>query len=169
MSIRISHRYVYGPYFLKTPFPLLLHPTPLGHHRALDLNSLLHTANSHWLSICIYGNVYVSVLLFQFAPPFPFPTSLFSISASLFLSCRQVHQYRLSRFHIYALIYDACFALSGLLNSDAVFQNVISTENCLFETPTFSPPNAILSTYPPMLLLLLLLSHFSHVRLCATP
>ena len=41
----------------------------------------------------------------QFIPSSPSPavsTSLFSMSASLFLPCRQVHQYHFSRFHIYA-------------------------------------------------------------------
>ena len=42
-------------------------------------------------------------------------TSLFSVSASLLLPCRQVHQYHLSRFHIYALIYHICFSLSNCL------------------------------------------------------
>ena len=35
---------------------------------------------------------------------------LFSTSVSLFLPCKQVHLYRFSRFHLYALIYDTCFA-----------------------------------------------------------
>ena len=33
-------------------------------------------------------------------------TSPFSTSASLFLPCKQVHQYHFSRFHLYVLIYD---------------------------------------------------------------
>ena len=47
-----------------------------------------------------YGNVYTSMLLFQIIPPSLSPTmskSLFSMSASPLLLCRQVHQY-LSRF-----------------------------------------------------------------------
>ena len=42
---------------------------------------------------------------------------LFSGSVSLFLFCRQDHVYHFSRFHIYALIYDICFALSDLFHS----------------------------------------------------
>ena len=42
-------------------------------------------------------------------------TSLFPVSASLLLPCKQVHQYHLSRFHIYALIYHICFSLSNFL------------------------------------------------------
>ena len=53
-------------------------------HRALNLSSLLHTANSHWL----YSNVYVSVQLSQIVPPSPsstVSTSLFFMSASSWL------------------------------------------------------------------------------------
>ena len=56
-----------------------------------------------------YGNVYTSILLSQFIPPSPCPAvsiSLFSMSESLFRPCKQVHQYRFPRFHIYALIHD---------------------------------------------------------------
>ena len=50
------------------------------------------------------GNMYVSVLLSQFIPPTPPPAvsrSLFSVSASLFLPWKYVHQYHFSRFHRY--------------------------------------------------------------------
>ena len=44
----------------------------------------------------IFGSVYMSILL-SLSPSFPFPhtmsSSPFSLSASLFLSCHQVHQY----------------------------------------------------------------------------
>ena len=39
------------PLPLEPPSHLPPHPTPLGCHRALDLSSLHHTTNSHWLSI----------------------------------------------------------------------------------------------------------------------
>ena len=42
---------------------------------------------------------------------------LFSAFVSLFLSCKLVHLYHFSRFHIYALIYNVCFSLSDLLHS----------------------------------------------------
>ena len=51
-----------------------------------------------------YDNACVSGLLSQFVPPSPSSaalTSLFSMSASLFLPCKEVH---LSRLHMYALI-----------------------------------------------------------------
>ena len=55
------------------------------------------------------------MLLSQFISSSPFPavsTSLFSMSASPFLPCRQVHQYHFSKFHVVALIYDICFSLT---------------------------------------------------------
>ena len=42
---------------------------------------------------------------------------LFSTSLSLFLPCKPVHLYHFSRFHVFVLIYDICFSLSGLLHS----------------------------------------------------
>ena len=73
------------------------------------------------LAVCFtYGSVYVSTLLFQFIPGSPSPavsTHLFSMSVSPLLSCREIHQYHLSRFHIYALIYNICFSLPDLLQS----------------------------------------------------
>ena len=53
------------------------------------------------------------MLLSQFVPPSPSPavsTSPFSMSASLFLPYKQVHQYHSSTFHIYVLMYDICFS-----------------------------------------------------------
>ena len=54
------------PFSLEPLSHLPPHPTPLDCHRAPDLSSLHHTANSHWLSNFTYGNVYVSKLLSQF-------------------------------------------------------------------------------------------------------
>ena len=70
--------------------------------------------------------VYMSIPISQFIPPPPPPPHgfpplmsicLFSTSVSLFLSCKPVHLYHFSRFHIYVLIYDICFSLSDLLHS----------------------------------------------------
>ena len=57
------------------------------------------------------------MLLSPFMAPFlssPVPLSIsrFSMSAPPVLPCKEVHQYHLSRFHIYALTYDICFSLS---------------------------------------------------------
>ena len=51
----------------------------------------------------------------QIIPPSPSPTEskrLFYTSVSLSLSCIQGYRYRLSKFHIYALIY--CIGVSDL-------------------------------------------------------
>ena len=74
------------------------------------------------LAICfILQCRYVSVTP-SIVPPSPTPTvsiSPFSVSASLFLPCRQAYQYHSSKFHIcvYMLIYDICFPLSEILHS----------------------------------------------------
>ena len=69
-----------------------------------ELSSLCHTTASHCFTP---GSAYMSALLSQIiqlslSPKF---TSLFSTSVSLFLPCKQVHLYQISRFHIYAVIY----------------------------------------------------------------
>ena len=60
------------------------------------------------------------VLFSQFVPLSSSPsvsTDRFSVSESLFLSCKEVHQYHFSRLHTYVLIYDICCSLSDLLQS----------------------------------------------------
>ena len=78
-----------------------------------------------------YGNIYVSVLLSQFVSPSPSPTLstiLFFMSASPLLSCTQVHQYHVYRFHIYALIYDICLFLTSLCILGFRFIHLIRTD-----------------------------------------
>ena len=73
----------------------------------------------------IHISVYMSIPISQFIPPPPSPChfpplvsmSLFSTSVSLFLPCKPVHLYHLSRFHIYVLIYDIYFSVSDLVHS----------------------------------------------------
>ena len=63
----------------------------------------------------IYGNGYVSMLLIQLVPPSPsltVSTCLFSMSASLLLPNKQVHQCHFSKFHIYALMISAFLFLT---------------------------------------------------------
>ena len=63
--------------------------------------------------------IYISATLLVYSTS-SFPagsTSLFSVSVSLFLPCKQVRQYHFSRFRIYALICNVCFSLSDLLHS----------------------------------------------------
>ena len=71
----------------------------------------------------IHISVYMSIPVSQFIPPAPhhFPPlvsiHLFSTSVSLFLPCKLVHLYHISRFHIYALMYNIFFSLSDLVHS----------------------------------------------------
>ena len=59
--ISLNQPWVYVcPLPFEPPFYLPHYPTPLGCHRALDLSSLLHTANSHWLSV-----LYMVMYMFQ--------------------------------------------------------------------------------------------------------
>ena len=117
------------------------HPSRLS--QTIRLKSVCYTATSHQLLLLLlsrfsrvrlcmtpqmavhqadqftYSSIYVSMLLSQSIPPSPSPTvstSLFSTSASPFLSCKQVHQYHFSRFHIYALICNIYFSLYDLLH-----------------------------------------------------
>ena len=69
-----------------------------------------------------HGSIYASMLLSPFISLYPSPNltlvhSLFSVSVSPLMPWRYVHQYHLSKFHIYALIYNTCFSLSDLLHS----------------------------------------------------
>ena len=85
-------------------------PTHLGHHWA-EL-SVLHS--SFPLGICpTQSHLYVNVNLpIHPVSPFPIIPCLFSMSASLFLPCKQFHLYHFSWFHIYASIYNIYFSLS---------------------------------------------------------
>ena len=87
--------------------------------QSTSLSSLYYTTTSHCLS-SLHTVMYVSRLLSQFFPPSPCPAvskSSFCTSASLFLPCKEVHQYHFSGLHIYVLIYSICFSLSGFLHS----------------------------------------------------
>lgn len=96
------------------PSRLPPHPTPPG-SESTGLSSLCHTADPHWPStLHVVMCVLPSAL---FVPPslsHPVSTSLFSVSASLLLPCKQVRQYRLSRTHTHVLIHNICPSLSDL-------------------------------------------------------
>ena len=105
------------------PVPFLLnlfHPSPPSQVvTEPGLSSLGHAAKFPLAIYFTYGRAYASMLLSPSHPLLPLPRllsiSLFSMSASPLLSCKKVHQYHLSRFHIYALMYDICFSLSDFL------------------------------------------------------
>ena len=94
------------PLPFKPPFHLPPHPTSLGCYR--DQLKLPESYSKFLLAIYFtYGSVYVFMILSPFIPPdplhcHPVGISLFSMFASPLLPCKQVHQYHLSRFHIYA-------------------------------------------------------------------
>ena len=110
-STWIVHRYTYAPSLLNS-LPPLSHPSKLS--QSIGLSSLSHRAN--WLSSFKYGNVHVSLLHSvcptPSSPHLPVSTSQFSMSTSPLLPWRQVHQYHLSRFHMYVLIFDVYLSLS---------------------------------------------------------
>ena len=116
---RVSHKYTYVSSLLNLP---PTYSSRLSQRTVFEL-PVLH--RSFQLAVCFtYCNGHVSALLSQFAPPSPSPTvstSLSSVSVSLFLPCKQLHQYHLSGFHIHVLIYNTCLSLSNftLCNSSS--------------------------------------------------
>ena len=100
--------------FLPPPSPF--HPSRLLPSSSLSSLSLQQIPLGIYFK---YGNICFPVTLA--IPPLPPPLllprpvmslSLHSMSASPLLLCTQVHQYHLSRFHIYALVYNNCFSLT---------------------------------------------------------
>ena len=97
------------------------HPTPPHPSRSSQSTGFELPESHSKLPLAIYfkyGNIYVSMLLFQFVPSSPSPNCfhksvLYVCISKLF--CKQDHQYHLSRFHIYVLIY-ICFSPSDLFH-----------------------------------------------------
>ena len=136
---QISHNYIYIHTYIQLQggnmyiyvhihIPSLLslpptHPIKLSHpsssSQSTRLGSLCYITII--LAICfIHGSVYNASALSQLIPPCPSPVvsiSPFSTSVPLFLSRKQFHQHRFSRFCIHMLIYSICFSLSVFLHS----------------------------------------------------
>ena len=115
----IHHRYTCGPH--PEPSSLLPpHTIPLGRPSAPAPSIQYRTSNLDWQLISYMIIIHVSRPFSQIFPPSPSPTEsrrLFYTSVSLLLSCTQGYCYRLSKFHIYALVYCIGVFLSGLLHS----------------------------------------------------
>ena len=95
-------------------FPILNPPPTLSHPSgSSQCTSPEHPVSciKPGLAICFtYDNIHVSMLFSQIIPPLPSPKeskSLFFTSVSLFLS--HYYHYRLSKFHIYVLVYCLVF------------------------------------------------------------
>ena len=120
ISTWISHRHTYAPSL--SNLLLTSHPTPPHPSRSSQSTGFELPESHSKLPLAIYftyGNIYVSMLLFQFVPSSPSPNCFHKSVLHVCISkpfCKQDHQYHLSRFHIYVLIY-ICFSLSGLLHS----------------------------------------------------
>ena len=105
------------PYVYVCPLPLeppshpILHPTPLGRPKALSwAPCAVHQLRTSYLFYtwqCVCQRRSLSLP----HPPLPLVSTWpLSVSASLFLPCREVHQYHFPRFHICVFIYDTCFS-----------------------------------------------------------
>ena len=116
ISVWIGHRYTCVPSILSPPPPLsqpyscrLSQSTGFG-----CPGSYIKFALVVYLS---YGKVYVSMLSSQISPSPTESQSLFFTSVSPLLPYTWDHWHHLSRFHVYALIYDICLSLSDLLHT----------------------------------------------------
>ena len=81
---------------------------PSRSSQSTELSSLCHAADPH--DPFTHGTVCMSVLVSHFVPPFPSSpvcTCPLSTSASLFLPWKLVPLYHFSRFHMYALKFEA--------------------------------------------------------------
>ena len=100
--------------------------------------SLLHRARS-WAprtiqqlpTGCLF-NMWECTHVSTALPAHPLPVPLLCPQSilyvwSLFQPCRLVHRYHFCRSHIYALIYDMCFSLSGLLSTTNFRFNHLTT------------------------------------------
>ena len=99
-----------------------------------------------------YSNVYVSVWFFQFVSPSSSPmmsSSLLSMSASPLLSCKLAHQYHLSKFQMYVLIYlFFIFWLTSLYIIDSRFIHFSETDSNAFLFFFFLPSITLLYICP---------------------
>ena len=130
------------PGSLEPPCPSSLsHPAVLS--QSAQLSPLCYAVVCCWLSVLPMAAYICQCCFSPFIPPTPSPagsTSPFSMSASLVLPCKSIHQYHFSRFHIYALIYVFVF----LFLTDFTLCNwlwFIHLWHCLKLDAVFQPRN----------------------------
>ena len=110
---------------MSPPAWTFLLPPSLFHPSRLLSSPSLSSLSQQQIPFVIYfkhGNICFHVTLAILPSPLLLPhlvmsLSLYSMSVSPLLLCKQVHQYHLSRFHIHPLVYNNCFSLSDLLDS----------------------------------------------------
>ena len=93
---------------LSPPFP----PHPSGLSQSIGFGCPASCIELALVIYFPYGNVHVSVLFCQIIPQSPFPTEFKGLVSMSVSSCH----YCLSKFHIYALIYNICLSLTDLLH-----------------------------------------------------
>ena len=112
-----GHRYVPPSWtLLPPPYP----PCPSGLSQITGFGCPASCMELALLIYSTYGNVLVLMLFSQIIPLLPPPTeskSLLFTSVSPLLPYMWDRHYRLSKFHIYVLIYSICLSVSDLLYS----------------------------------------------------
>ena len=115
IHIHVFFIYTYVPSLVKS-LQSPAHPTLLGYYRALGwVPCATQQIPTCYLRYC--GSEWFHATL-SVCPTSPFPTvstSLFFMSASPMLPCKQVPQHHLSRFHMHVLIYS--ISLSDLTHT----------------------------------------------------
>ena len=133
--------YTCSPFWTLLPPPSPYHPS--GSAQCTSPKHPVSCIEPGLVTRFIYDIIHVSMPFSQIIPPLPSPTEskrLFYTSVSLLLCRIQGYCYRLSKFHIYALVYCIGVFLSGLLHSDPAISLLgIHTEETRIERDTCTP------------------------------
>jgi len=129
---QISHNYTYITSLLSLCPLLPSHPSRSS--RSASLGSLCYIAISHQLSslhmVAYICWCYLLHSSHSFLPPLC--PQVCPLSASPFFSCKHVHQYHFSRFHMYVIIYGIFFFLTSLCITGSRFIHITGTDSNLF-------------------------------------